>query len=622
MKIFQNQIDRLVNYLKKSRDAWKERALQKQQKIRSLEIKVRDLTASRDHWKKKAKKAENAQHEISKNKSFLKKICAKQSYENTNCHISNTNLSEDKVIEGELIKCNEKTQSLQKEKDPIALLCPACHSYPVLIIQLAVEQIIYAGSSLRGSEKHFEILNRFVDFPLPCFSSIRQWLFRIGLYVLQKEQPYRSDWIFIVDSTVELGAAKCLLILGIPHAHLPTVEVNTNVPKTAAEKSFVLQHNKVEVLSMTVLKKINGDVVNDELEAVSERVGVPKQIIADHGSDIKKGIEIYQQKHVDTIYTYDITHQMALLLKHHLEDDERYQLFVHECSTTTKLLQQTALNFLKPPTARAKARWLNVAAHVQWAQQILLYQAAGDFSAIDSTFVFDSKTYRLLLDSLDYDICKQLTTLLDVNFIYKNRASFICTVCDCIGEEAFEKYGVVICEAADRGRRYFEEKLGWLTKFKSDVVIYSEMIELVHNVQKQVKQKGLSRTSKLDFENSTKDKVLTARAYELRKQIMDYLTQEGEKVPDGQIFLGTSDVIESIFGKYKQYAAKKPLKEIGKTILTIPLLVTKITSQLVKEALESVSTMDLKKWADELFGPSALSKRKSAITLKNNIKVV
>lgn len=73
MKIFQNQIDRLVNYLKKSRDAWKERALQKQQKIRSLEIKVRDLTASRDHWKKKAKKAENAQHEISKNKSFLKK---------------------------------------------------------------------------------------------------------------------------------------------------------------------------------------------------------------------------------------------------------------------------------------------------------------------------------------------------------------------------------------------------------------------------------------------------------------------------------------------------------------------------------------------------------------------
>ena len=126
----------------------------------------------------------------------------------------------------------------------------------------------------------------------------------------------------------------------------------------------------------------------------------------------------------------------------------------------------------------------------------------------------------------------------------------------------------------------------------------------------------------MDFENSIKDKVLTAPAHPLKEQIIGYLTQEGGKIPDGEILLGTSDVIESIFGKYQQYTANNPLKEIGKMILTISLCVTKITTQLVTDAMEFVSAMDVKKWADQVFGPSALSKRRTAFRLKKrDIKV-
>ena len=66
MKIFKTATNRLVRYFEKSRDAWKARALQKQQQLRSLESKVRDLSVSRDYWKKKAKEAKKAQHETSK----------------------------------------------------------------------------------------------------------------------------------------------------------------------------------------------------------------------------------------------------------------------------------------------------------------------------------------------------------------------------------------------------------------------------------------------------------------------------------------------------------------------------------------------------------------------------
>ncbi|MEJ6487266.1 hypothetical protein N0Y54_39500 [Nostoc punctiforme UO1] len=45
--------------VRNGRDNWKERALEKQKKLRALEIKVRDLSASRDYWKSRAKIAES-----------------------------------------------------------------------------------------------------------------------------------------------------------------------------------------------------------------------------------------------------------------------------------------------------------------------------------------------------------------------------------------------------------------------------------------------------------------------------------------------------------------------------------------------------------------------------------
>ena len=42
---------RLVRLFRRSRDTWKQRAAAKQATIKKLRITVRDLTASRDHWK-------------------------------------------------------------------------------------------------------------------------------------------------------------------------------------------------------------------------------------------------------------------------------------------------------------------------------------------------------------------------------------------------------------------------------------------------------------------------------------------------------------------------------------------------------------------------------------------
>jgi hypothetical protein len=73
-------------------------------------------------------------------------------------------------------------------------------------------------------------------------------------------------------------------------------------------------------------------MIEQQLDKISERVGVPVQIVADNGSDLAKGIKLYQQKHPEVIYTHDVTHTMALLLKKQLNSEERYQSFIKECN--------------------------------------------------------------------------------------------------------------------------------------------------------------------------------------------------------------------------------------------------------------------------------------------------
>ena len=53
--------------------------------------------------------------------------------------------------------------------------------------------------------------------------------------------------------------------------------------------------------------------------------------------------------------------------------------------------------------------------------------------------------------------------------------------------------------------------------------------------------------------------------------------------------LGCSDIIESIIGKYKSFSAKTPMKEIGKTVLTIPVFTTDIYRLRVSSELCSPS---------------------------------
>lgn len=151
-----------------------------------------------------------------------------------------------------------------------------------------MQQVIDCGISFRGVEKTFKLYKQQEEYPTPSFSSVRKWLGRVGLYELQRKKEDRQDWIFIIDLTLELGSSKGLVILGVSQQHL----VEQVLPQERA-----LEHRDVELLAMEVMQSTQGKLIEEKLSELTKQVGQPVQILSDHGSDLKKGIELYQQKH-------------------------------------------------------------------------------------------------------------------------------------------------------------------------------------------------------------------------------------------------------------------------------------------------------------------------------------
>ncbi|MBW4457718.1 MAG: hypothetical protein KME55_36610 [Nostoc indistinguendum CM1-VF10] len=133
-----------------------------------------------------------------------------------------------------------------------------------------------------------------------------------------------------------------------------------------------------------------------------------------------------------------------------------------------------------------------------------------------------------------------------------------------------------------------KSKLGWLISYQDSLSIWSQMVQMTRTV-------GTQQSSSI-----FKLQQLTMGANSLvnfQLKIIDYLTIESYQIQSEQTILATSDVIESLFGKYKQFSSRCPIKQIGQIILSISLSTMKLTGYIVKIALETVRYLDLEAWS-------------------------
>lgn len=250
------------------------------------------------------------------------------------------------------------------------LVRPARHSYGVEVIDLFLRMVLSAATSIRGAAAVLDLL----DGQLPCLpqapcpNSGRLWLLRIGLFRLTCRKPRADDWVWMIDHTLQLGPSKCLIIIGIR--------------LSAWDHTRPLEHEDMTLLNLTPMEQSSGEQVQEQLAAVAQITGLPRAVVSDEGTDLKRGMELFQQDHSQVRHQHDMKHKNALLLKKELARDRRWGEFVKQANRTKLATTQTCLAFLNPPGLKTKARYMNLDTLVSWGVRALAYLEMSDRTCV------------------------------------------------------------------------------------------------------------------------------------------------------------------------------------------------------------------------------------------------
>lgn len=239
---------------------------------------------------------------------------------------------------------------------------PANHHYSFGVIRLFIELVVLAATSLGSASATLKLMRRFLPGvgSAPTDDCGQLWLLRIGLYEIQRPKEKTDDRVWIVDHTIQIGVTKCLLIVACRLSWWQ-------------DELRPLRHSDLEFLALEPVEKSDGEAVQRQLEDTADRVGVPRAIVGDHGTDLKRGIEGFQEDHPETANVYDIAHKMAILVKQELAADDRWSTYLKQIGETKQRLQQTTLAYLTPPTPKSKARYMNLESLVKWGMKTLAY---------------------------------------------------------------------------------------------------------------------------------------------------------------------------------------------------------------------------------------------------------
>jgi len=396
--------------------------------------------------------------------------------------------------------------------------------------------VLSSVTSLRGASRAIEIVTALLPIPLPLtpcsWWTGRLWVLRLGYYKLTRPKVVADDWVWIVDHSGQMGPEKCLLILGVRLSSLPSA-------------SCCLGHADVEPIDLRPVRHSTGDVVWQQLEAAVQKTGVPREILSDHGSDLRAGIRQFCEAHPQTCAVYDVTHKLALLVKAFLSQTDTWATFCQCAAQMKQQLQQTTLAPLAPPAQKSKARFMNVDRLGRWASR--------------------------LLEILDDD--------------------------------------PAIAEASSLLTHPNVGKVSWIDTFRDHVAVWEVVFDVVEATHQCVRHHGFQAMCVQHLEASLEKIVLPPSVRPFRDQVLEFVRMESAKAAPDERLVGSSEVIESVFGKVKRLEGAQSKQGFTGFILSAAAMVAPTTLPVLREAMETVATADVQGWCRKMLGESIQAQR-------------
>ncbi len=377
-----------------------------------------------------------------------------------------------------------------------------------------------------------------LPFDAPHWTTGRLWLLRFGLARLNATKTKASDWVWMIDHSVQIGSQKVLLIIAIRQEALP-------------QPGQSLRLEDMELIALEMMVSSTREEVANRLIEAAHRTSVPRAILNDQGSDLTGGVEIFRKTHPETLAILDTKHKAACLLKARLERNPRWQSFVTRVGQTRCAIQQTEAAPLVPPGPRPKSRFMNLGPQLKWATKVLA--------------VVDHPPASVL--------AKTTSTRL-------------------------------------------EEKLGWLREYREELTEWGQWQTIVEETNAFVANHGLDETTVTELVQRLEQRLppnqRTGESQQLVEDLTKFVGEQASQVPKGERLPGSTEVLESCFGKFKALEKHHAKSGFTSLLLGIGALIGKMRTETVASAMRAIPTQEVRDWCDEALGETFYTQRRAA----------
>lgn len=155
-----------------------------------------------------------------------------------------------------------------------------------------------------------------------------------------------------------------------------------------------------------------------------------------------------------------------------------------------------------------------------------------------------------------------------------------------------------------------KKHLGWLLRYRSEVEYWNRIVSIGAAARNCVRTENIHMNIVDSFEQAISSIKIGHRELQFADEISLFLLEQSKNTSLGECFIGSTEILESLFGKIKYMEHEQRAFGFTSLILAAMASVGSTDDQTIANAIKSIKQSDIDEWAAKEIGITIQSQRR------------